>query len=234
MAAHPAQHRIAVEISFVIGRAHHLDAGINQECAEQVQDPVVARDQCGTDEDEDGAQHDGAKNADHQRALLQLRTDPEAGEDQQEHEDVVDGQGLFDDITGKELQGRFIGQRRIAVLPEPVPEAQVEQHGQHDPGDAPDRRFLVGNLVRATGPHHRKVDDQGDHDQQAECEPEPGRTDGVHVTAPETGKAPRRRRRMGPRRDTGTLHRRTAKVLPASSAEFGTCLPDRGRRGGPC
>ena len=42
---------------------HHVDAGIEQECAEKVENPFELLYQCRADEDHDGAQDDGAEYA---------------------------------------------------------------------------------------------------------------------------------------------------------------------------
>ncbi len=126
---------------------------------------MIALDQRGADEDHDGAQHDGTQDSDHQGALLQFRTHAKSREDQQEYENVVYRERLLDDIAGEELQRGLVGDLLAHVPAQPVPESQVEQHGQSDPGDAPERCFLERNLVRSTGAQHGKIDDQGDDDQ---------------------------------------------------------------------
>jgi hypothetical protein len=87
----------------------HLDAGEDQEGAEHIEDPVELVQQPGTHQDHDGAQHDGAQDADHQHPLLERRRHREVGEDQQEDEDVVDRQALLDQVAGQELQRLLVG-----------------------------------------------------------------------------------------------------------------------------
>ena len=68
--------------------------------AEEVEDPVEALDQLDAGEDEDGAQDEGAEDAPEQDAELVLARHGEEGEDHRPHEDVVDGQALFDEEAG--------------------------------------------------------------------------------------------------------------------------------------
>ena len=93
--AHPAQRRILFQIRLLAGGEPHLDAGQQQERAEEVQQPVEVLQQCRAGEDQDAAQDDGAQDADDQHALALFLGHGEVGHHHQEHEDVVDRQRLL-------------------------------------------------------------------------------------------------------------------------------------------
>ena len=58
------------------------------------EDPGEARDEHRARGDEDRAEHQGAEHAEEQHAVLVLTGYGEPGEDDREHEDVVDGERL--------------------------------------------------------------------------------------------------------------------------------------------
>ena len=89
---------------------HHLDAGRNQECAEQVKHPAIFLHQRRTRRNHDAAQHDHADDAPNQRAILVAARDGEIAKDQADHEDIVDGQRLFDEKAGE------IGNARMGTV----------------------------------------------------------------------------------------------------------------------
>jgi hypothetical protein len=98
-----------------------LDGRVDEERAEEVEDPRVRVDHHGAQGDEDAAQDDRDDDADHERGLLQLLRHLEAGHDEQEHEEVVDRQGVLGQPPGVELAG---------VLPAPLePDEQPEEDG---------------------------------------------------------------------------------------------------------
>ena len=174
----PAQYRVLVHVRFLAGGPEHLRAGDQQEDAEDVEDPVELRDQRGADEDQDAAQHDRAQHAQDQHPLLRLRRHREIGEQHQEDEDVVDRQGLFDQVAGKEFQRDAVGVLRRHLALQVPPQADVEDHGQADPGQRPDHRFTRADLVRAVLPEHQQVDGERDQDQDREDGPHERGADG--------------------------------------------------------
>ena len=48
------EYLIRLDVTFIL-REEHLDRGVDQECAEEVQDPVIARDQGNADHDHEAA-----------------------------------------------------------------------------------------------------------------------------------------------------------------------------------
>jgi hypothetical protein len=83
--------------------SRHLDAGEDEEQAEEPHDPVKLHQQ-RPQRDEDGPEHQGAQDAVEEHAVLVLGRDPEVSQDQHEHEDVVDGQRVLDEIACQEFE----------------------------------------------------------------------------------------------------------------------------------
>jgi hypothetical protein len=104
--------------------------------------------------DEEGAEDQGSEDAVEEDAVLIAGRHAEVPEDEDEHEDVVDGKRVLDEVAGQELEGhppgRFpgieAGHREEARVLREVPQAvgeerRVEQERQGDPGRAPDDRL---------------------------------------------------------------------------------------------
>jgi hypothetical protein len=102
--AQPAQQRVLFEVGFGLGEDQHLDAGDDQEGAEDVEHPGELLHQPDAGEDHAGAHDDGAEHAIEQHAALQFRRHGEVAEDHDEDEHVVHRQRLFDQVAGEELQ----------------------------------------------------------------------------------------------------------------------------------
>jgi hypothetical protein len=107
--AQELERRVALQVGLLAGGPPHLDAGEQQEGAEQVEDPVELLQQPAAGQDHDRAQHDGADDADHQHPLLVGRRHREVGEDHQEDKDVVDRQALLDQVAGQEFERLGVG-----------------------------------------------------------------------------------------------------------------------------
>jgi hypothetical protein len=111
--AHELHDRVLRHVRVALGHDQHLDAGGDQERAEDVEDPVVLLHQRSADADHDAAQHDHRDDAPDQGAVLVLPRDREEGEDQADDEDVVDGQRLLDEEAGEVGQA---GMRAVDVV----------------------------------------------------------------------------------------------------------------------
>ena len=126
-----------------------MDAGIEQECAEQVENPFELLYQCRADEDHDGAQDDGAEYAIEQDAVLEFGFDFEIAENHQENEDVVDGKGFFEHIAGEEFEDFFFGDNgpvsRVARQFEIEPASKRAGYGY--PNAAPSEGFFNADFV---------------------------------------------------------------------------------------
>ena len=155
--AHPAQDRVAGEVHLLVAVGEHLPPREHQERAEQVQDPGEVVDEHRAAGDEDRPEYQGTEYAVEQHAVLVLPGDGEVGEDQREHEDVVDRQRLLDQVAGVVLAAG-----PGAVRP---PHHAAEGEPQTDPDGRPDRGLLdrddMGGAVgEQVDSQHRENDGQ--------------------------------------------------------------------------
>ena len=97
------EHRIGGNVGLLPCGKPHFRAGKHQKCAKYIQKPVEGGQQPGAHQNQQRAQHDGADDADDERALLVLRRHGKVAEQHQKHEDVVDRQAFFHQIAGDEL-----------------------------------------------------------------------------------------------------------------------------------
>ncbi len=129
---------LPVEVRLLVGEPPHLDAGDEQERAEEVEHPVELGDQPGAGEDHHRAHHDGAEHAVDQDALLQFDRNGEEREQHQPDEDVVDRQRLLDQVAGDELQRFLVGGLAAGGPVEIPPQRAGEKQRGADP-DPPTR-----------------------------------------------------------------------------------------------
>jgi len=151
----------------VVGAAYRvatdLDRCGEQDDAEEQEGPREGRDESGPEGDEDSPQHERARDADEQNALLQLARHREGAEQQEEDKEVVDRERLLDEIAGEELQSLVAAE----ALPEPHPEGRGD--GEVEGGPAP--RLGHGDLVGAAG--DEEVEDE-ERDDAADGDPPQG------------------------------------------------------------
>ncbi len=135
-----------------------FDRGVEQEGAEQEEDPAETVDRGSAHGDEDAAEDQRHDDADQQRELLQLAGHLEAAHDDQEDEQVVDRQAVLGEPAGEELAG----------VPRTRDRPDHQAEGDREPDEDADRpagllhRRLVGTAaddedVEAEDQHH------GDH-----------------------------------------------------------------------
>lgn len=84
---------------------HHLEAGEDEETAEDVEHPVEAMDEHYAGADHRPAHHHRAENAPEEHAVLVFVRDAEIGEDQRDDEHVVHRERHLDEIAGDKLEG---------------------------------------------------------------------------------------------------------------------------------
>ena len=128
-----------------------LPRRVEQERAEDVEDPLEAFDERDAGEDEDAAQHERAEDAPEQDAELVLAGHGEEREDDRPHEDVVDRQALLDEEPGVVLA------TGLAALPDQ--EHDTERESERDPHRGLDGRFPDGDDVRGAV-HQQQIDDR--------------------------------------------------------------------------
>src|SRR6266540_4972862 len=109
--------------------------------------------------------------------MLVFRRHAEVAEDQDEHEDIVDAEGLFDQVASEECQ-RGGAVRVLAgwhkILPEEI-DAEIEEHRQRDPDRAPDRRLTHRDSVRFAVEYAQVERQQGQHE-YIKANPQPDRS----------------------------------------------------------
>jgi hypothetical protein len=186
--------------------AEKLDRGTDQEQPENEEHERERRDQHGTQRDEDRAHDERREDPERQHSLLMLGGHRERGHDHHEHEQVVDGQALLDDVAREVLRAETPARDQSERGAEHDRHADVEERRNH--------RLAEPDRVRMTRPRHEEVDREEDHDQadrrapagQGHFEHNATLPDPRAGYAPPTGgvrsRAPARSARRQPRRRT--------------------------------
>jgi hypothetical protein len=161
----------------LVALVDHLPTGVEQDGREQVQHPAEAGDQHRPGGDEGAAEDQSAEHSEEQHPVLVLTWYGEVAEDDGPHEDVVDREGLLDQVAGEVLLAQLVA----VPPPDQYTEADTTSHPHDRPdGGLPDTDHM-GMTVRD------QVDQQhGDH-RSDDGEPQPERD--IHETAssPSTG-----------------------------------------------
>ena len=84
-----------------------LDAGINQNRAENIQNPVELMDQISAGADKYAAENDRSQNAPEQSAVVVSFFQIEVAENEHDHEKIVHGQHFFRDVGAHEFRGQL-------------------------------------------------------------------------------------------------------------------------------
>ena len=199
-AAHQAQHGVLRELVLVVDALPgHVDRRHDQDGREQVEHPAERLDGGRTDGDERSAHHQGDDDADEEHPVLVLRGNPERGQDEDEHEQVVDRQRVLRDVPGEELPGRHSAGER--------PQADAEQHGQRDVEQHPPGGLARGHRVRLVV--HEEQVGQNDRDQTTDGgQPEPQQARSYGVLPEEVVRAAS----SGPRSLPSTRTKRTTTL----------------------
>ena len=140
------------------------DGGPQQPGAEEVEHPGEVLDEGGTRQNEEQAQHQRNDDAGEQNLLLILPRYPEAGDHDDEDEEVVDTQGLLGDVPREVL---------LAVLASPhACDDEAEDHGHghisHRPPGGLPHGGLVGSLDVTDDIHRDHGQDNGGQSQPSE------------------------------------------------------------------
>ncbi len=157
--AEEADERVAVRVDLLLvllGR--HAHTGVDQEGAEDIDDPLKALDQGRTNQDHPAAHDQGADDAPEQHTVLVGRRHAEVREQQDEDENIVDAERVFDQVAREELD-------RLG-LASPEIQADVEPQRQHNPDDRPGRRLAHGHGVGAPVEHAQVQGQQAQDDNQ--------------------------------------------------------------------
>ena len=120
-----ADHWILVGLDFLIPPAKKLDAGVDQQGAKDVYEPMEAVDQGDSGEDEDGAKKKSPDDSPEECGELGAFGNGKVTELNSEDENVVDAEGEFHDVAGEKFHGRANSQREQNQAP--------KSGGQGDP-----------------------------------------------------------------------------------------------------
>ena len=128
-AAEEPQDGVLLRVHGVSARPDEADPRHDQQHAQQVDEPVGRLERRDPHPDEDRAEHDRAQDPPEQQAVLVRRRHREGGEDQGEHEDVVDRERQLDQVAREVLAGRLAPQGRR--------DEDAEAERERDPDGAP-------------------------------------------------------------------------------------------------
>jgi len=155
-----AEHHVVRQVDVLEAMPEHAVAGEHQERPEHVQHPAEPVDESRAAGDEQRPEHQRPEDAVEQHPVLQFAGNGEVTEDQREHEHVVDGQRLLDEVAGQVLAAGL----RAVHRPDDGPETQTQRHpdGRPDGGLAHrhDVRAAVGEQIH--GEHAEDDDEDGD------------------------------------------------------------------------
>jgi hypothetical protein len=104
--------------------------------------------------------------------VLVLRAHLEVRKNRQEQEDVIDRQGFFDQVAGKEFQCLAVGQRGTVQSAKVPPQSGVEGQCQAHPRQRPAGRFPHRHPVHLVAAKHKQVQRKHRHDKRDEAEPD--------------------------------------------------------------
>jgi hypothetical protein len=139
MSAGETKNRIALEVPGFIAFPKHVNAGEEQEHAEDGKNPVEARDEHGAGRDHEAASDERAKNAPGEDAMLYAVVDLEGAENDEEDKEIVNTEGFFDDVAGEEFHA--------SLGTEPVPDEKAKTKSEANPEGAKEHSFSDGDLV---------------------------------------------------------------------------------------
>ncbi|HEX2972632.1 MAG TPA: hypothetical protein VHP11_09885 [Tepidisphaeraceae bacterium] len=175
-------HDVLVRIGVLGLHEQHLDAGDDQKTAENIQNPVIARNQPRAQRDHHATHDQRAQNAPKQHPVLVDRRHREEREEHGDDKDVVHAQGFLHDVAGQvfDRRGAAVVDRTIHDIhmrPEPQPVvfiAEVDEDGerqsQGDPRRRPPQGFLYADDM---GLAMKDAQVQRQHSQHKQDKPQP-------------------------------------------------------------
>ncbi len=98
-------HQTLPEIRFAGLSKKHSNGGHHQEDSKDVKNEMKPRHQSHAEQDHDAAHDKGAQDSPHQSAMLRHRRDLEISENDDENEDVIDAQRVFDHVASEKFEG---------------------------------------------------------------------------------------------------------------------------------
>ena len=97
--------RILVGLNFSVAAFEEFDPRVDEEGAEDVDEPVEAIDEGDAGKDEEGTKKESSDDAPEKGGELSFFGDGEIGEENGEDKNVIHAEGEFDNVAGKEFHG---------------------------------------------------------------------------------------------------------------------------------
>ena len=166
VARHEFDYRIIVGRSVRLFLTEHPDAGEDEKCAEEIDDPVEALDESSAQQDHHDAHGERAEHAPVENAVLKFRRDFEEGEDEQEDEEIINRERQLDEIACDKLRPFLFAQ-----MPE---DRSGKEHRHSDPDRTPDEGFPILEGVRLAM-KQSQIETEHGQDQRTETHPQPDR-----------------------------------------------------------
>ena len=152
----------------VVVMVEHLGARIEQEEAEEAQNPFETLNHCRTSEDKDATQHQGTKDAPEEYFVLVFALDAEEREQHEEHKEVVHRQRLLNEIACQKLHCLFVRLDRI-----PEVDSCTEQQRHANPYGGHLKCFFHTDFMLTFLAEHLQVGNQHNEYQYVENNPSP-------------------------------------------------------------
>src|SRR5664280_1882372 len=113
--AKAAEHQVRFGIDLFVLLAKQFETAVDEDRAEDINEPVKAVQQRDARDDEDGTHDQRAQDAPEQHVVLKVSRDAKIAEDEQKNEEVIDAKGLLDEVSRNELQRQLgVGPRASA------------------------------------------------------------------------------------------------------------------------
>ena len=135
-----ADHRVSLRIEIGFSLLEDLDPREYEKRSKEVQHPMESLDKGGAHENENKAQAKGAENAPEEYSVMQTLGDRKIRKDENENEDVIHAERVFNEIARKKLQALLGAELEI--------DADPERDRQCHPGRAPEKRLFEPDRVR--------------------------------------------------------------------------------------
>jgi hypothetical protein len=185
--AHQPEHQVLLVALLVLLPAEgQLVSGVEEERAEEVEDPLEPLDHRGAGGDEQAAQDERGEDAEEQHLVLVDRRHREGRHDDDEDEEVVDAEAVLGDVAGEELARVPPAGEEQDPEPEEDRENDVESHPPGGLAD-PDRMRIVVDDEEVDREQQQNAGDRGQPEPSGNVHGPP--PDGQHRSLPEVSPA---------------------------------------------
>src|SRR6266853_7007192 len=169
MPAGEADNPALLRVDITLVKEEHAHACVDKERSQQIQHPGKMFDQLCAQRDHHSAHDQRPHHAPFQKAVLQPLIYSKRSKDHQEKEQVVDAEGLFDQIAGKEFQRRLLAIK--------IEHSESKEDRDCDPAETGEGRLANLDLVRAAV-EYAQVQRDRNSDEEVESNPVKGRPHG--------------------------------------------------------